>query len=46
MQAQSGNINDIEEFKKIVKSHFSSLKAAQQCHYLVAYATIMDYATV
>ena len=29
MQAQSGNINDVEGFKKIVKSHVSSLKAAQ-----------------
>jgi transposase len=34
MQAQSGNINDVEGFKKIVKSHISSLKAAQQCRYL------------
>jgi transposase len=40
MQAQSGNINDVEEFKKIVKSHISSLKAAQKCRYLVAGAAL------
>jgi hypothetical protein len=33
MQAQSVNINDVEGFKKIVKSHISSLKAAQQYRY-------------
>jgi transposase len=40
MQAQSGNINDVEGFKKIVKSHISSLKAAQQCRYLEADAAL------
>jgi hypothetical protein len=40
MQAQSGNINDVEGFKKIVKYHISSLKAAQQCRYLEADAAL------
>jgi transposase len=46
MQAQSGNINDVEEFKKIVKSHISSLKAAQQCRYLVADAALYVKETI
>lgn len=36
MQPASGNINDLEGFKKIVKSHLSSLKAAQSCQYFIA----------
>jgi transposase len=40
MQAQSGNIHDVEGFKKIVKTYVSSLKAAQQCRYLVADAAL------
>lgn len=36
MQACSGNTNDNESFKKLVKSHISSLKAAQKSRYLVA----------
>jgi transposase len=28
MHAQSGNVNDVEGFKKIVKSHITSIKAA------------------
>lgn len=35
MKAHSGNSNDSETFKKLVKSHISSLKAAQACHYLI-----------
>ena len=46
MQAQSGNINDVEGFKKIVKSHVSSLKAAQQCRYLVADAPLYVKETI
>jgi transposase len=46
MQAQSGNINDVEGFKKIVKSHVSSLKAAQQCRYLVADAALYVKETI
>ena len=33
MQAASGNINDNEGFKNIVKHHISSLKAAQDGQY-------------
>ena len=40
MQACSGNTNDSEGFKKIVKSHVSSLKAAQRSRYLVADAAL------
>jgi transposase len=40
MQVQNGNICDVEGFKKIVKSHISSLKAAQKCRYLVADAAL------
>ena len=36
MKPASGNVNDMEGFKKIVKSHINSLKAAQSCRYLVA----------
>jgi transposase len=46
MQAQIGNINDVEEFKKIVKSHISSLKAAQQCRYLVVDAALYVKETI
>lgn len=35
MKAHSGNANDAETFKKLVKSHISSLKAAQHCRYLI-----------
>ena len=40
MQAANGNTNDMEGFKKIVKAHIGSLKAAQQCRYLVADAAL------
>jgi transposase len=46
MQAQSSNINDVEGFKKLVKSHISSLKAAQQCRYLVADAALYVEETI
>jgi transposase len=46
MQAQSGNVNDVEGFKKIVKSHISSLKAAQKCRYLVADAALYVKETI
>jgi len=35
MKAHSGNTNDAETFKKLVKSHISSLKAAERCRYLI-----------
>jgi transposase len=44
--AQSGNINNVEGFKKTVKSHISSLKAAQKCGYLVADVTLYVKETI
>ena len=46
MQACSGNTNDSEGFKKIVKSHLSSLKAAQRSRYLVADAALYVAETI
>jgi transposase len=46
MQAQSGNIDDAEGFKQIVKSHISTLKAAQKCRYSVADATLYVKETI
>lgn len=40
MQASSGNINDNEGFKNIVKHHLSSLKAAQNCSYFIGDAAL------
>ena len=40
MQAASGNINDNQGFKSIVKHHISSLKAAQDCQYFIADAAL------
>jgi transposase len=40
MKPSSGNCNDMEGFKKIVKSHIQSLKAAQASRYLVADAAL------
>lgn len=40
MQAASGNINDNEGFKNIVKHHISSLKAAQNSQYFIADAAL------
>lgn len=35
MQACSGNTNESESFKKLVKSHITSLKAAARCQYFI-----------
>jgi len=40
MKPASGNVNDMEGFKEIVKSHIHSLKAAQNSRYLVADAAL------
>lgn len=40
MKPASGNSNDMEGFKQIVKSHIQSLKAAQASRYLVADAAL------
>lgn len=46
MKPASGNINDMEGFKEIVKSHIKSLKAAQSCRYLVADAALYVQDTI
>ena len=46
MKPASGNINDMEGFKAIVKSHIASLKAAQSCRYLVADAALYVKETI
>lgn len=46
MQAASGNINDAEGFKKIVKSHIKSLKAAQKSRYFIADAALYVAETI
>jgi len=46
MQAASGNINDAEGFKKIVKAHIRSLKAAQKCRYFIADAALYVAETI
>jgi len=46
MKPASGNINDMEGFKEIVKSHIESLKAAQSCRYLVADAALYVKETI
>ena len=46
MQAASGNINDNQGFKNIVKHHISSLKAAQDCQYFIADATLYTAETI
>lgn len=46
MKPASGNINDMEGFKAIVKSHIKSLKAAQSCRYLVADAALYVKETI
>ena len=46
MQAASGNINDNEGFKKIVKNHLSSLKAAQDCSYFIGDAALYTTETI
>jgi transposase len=46
MQAASGNINDNQGFKNIVKHHISSLKAAQDCQYFIADAALYTAETI
>ena len=46
MKPASGNINDMEGFKRIVKSHIKSLKAAQASRYLVADAALYVKETI
>jgi len=46
MKPASGNSNDMEGFKKIVKSHVKSLKAAQASRYLVADAALYVKETI
>ncbi|WP_371257849.1 hypothetical protein [Pseudoalteromonas sp. '520P1 No. 423'] len=41
IQAASGNINNNEGFKNIVKHHISSLKAAQDGQYFIADAALL-----
>ena len=46
MQAASGNINDNEGFKKIVKQHIHSLKAAQNSQYFIGDAALYVAETI
>tara|TARA_R110000772_G_scaffold228799_2_gene339512 strand:- start:15225 stop:16832 length:1608 start_codon:yes stop_codon:yes gene_type:complete len=46
MKAASGNINDNEGFKNIVKHHISSLKAAQDSQYFIADAALYTAETI
>jgi transposase len=46
MQAASGNINDNEDFKNIVKHHISSLKSAQDSQYFIADAALYTAETI
>ncbi len=46
MQAASGNINDNEGFKNIIKHHISSLKAAQDSQYFIADAALYTTETL
>lgn len=46
MQACSGNANDMDTFKKTVKSHLKSLKAAYNNTYLIADAALYTKETV
>lgn len=46
MQACSGNTNDSDSFKKLVKSHISSLKAAQRCRYFIGDASLYVAETI
>lgn len=46
MQACSGNTNDSESFKKLVKSHISSLKAAQRSRYFIGDAALYVAETI
>ena len=46
MQACSGNTNDSESFKKLVKSHIGSLKSAQKSRYLIGDAALYVSETI
>lgn len=46
MQACSGNSNDSETFKQLVKSHIGSLKAAQRSRYFVGDASLYVAQTI
>lgn len=46
MQACSGNANDMETFKKTVKAHVKSLKAAYQNTYLIGDAALYTQETI
>lgn len=46
MQACSGNTNDSESFKKLVKSHIHSLKAAQRSRYFIGDAALYAAETI
>ena len=46
MKPGSGNVNDMEGFKRIVKAHVQSLKAAQASRYLVADAALYVKETI
>lgn len=46
MKPASGNSNDMEGFKQIVKAHIGSLKAAQGSRYLVADAALYVQETI
>ena len=46
MQACSGNTNDSDSFKKLVKSHISSLKAAQRSRYFIGDAALYVAETI
>ncbi len=46
MQAANGNTNDSEGFKKIVKSHIGSLKAAQKSRYFIGDAALYTAETI
>jgi len=46
MNAASGNINDNEGFKNIVKNHLSSLNAAQQCSHFIGDAALYTAETI
>jgi len=46
MKAASGNINDAQGFKTIVKEHIKSLKAAQKSRYFIADAALYVAETI
>lgn len=46
MQACSGNTNDSESFKKLVKSHIGSLKSAQRSRYFIGDAALYVAETI